>query len=101
MAPLLPLHLLYTTSWNSVPPVREPGPPAFISLIDAETGRVVEVDTRHRAVRDLFEARSVERGEQLSGELKKLGVDELPIRTDEDYLTSLRRFFHMREKRFR
>jgi uncharacterized protein (DUF58 family) len=73
----------------------------FISLVDAETGQVVEVDTRHREVRSLFETRSVERDERLSGELKKLGVDELPIRTDEDYLTSLRRFFHMREKRFR
>ena len=73
----------------------------FISLVDAETGQVVEVDTRHPGVRDLFETRSVQRGERLSGELKKLGVDELPIRTDEEYLTSLRRFFHMREKRFR
>jgi uncharacterized protein (DUF58 family) len=37
----------------------------------------------------------------VADELKKVGVDELPIRTDEDYLTSLRRFFRMREKRFR
>jgi uncharacterized protein (DUF58 family) len=73
----------------------------FISLKDAETGRVVELDTRHRAVRGLFETRSAERSERLSGELKKLGVDQLDINTDEDYLTSLRRFFHMRERRFR
>ena len=73
----------------------------FISLRDAETGRVVELDTRHRAVRGLFETRSAERSEELSNELKKLGVDQLDINTDEDYLTSLRRFFRAREKRFR
>ena len=73
----------------------------FISLMDAETGQVVELDTRHRAVRGLFETRSAERAEQLSDELKKLGVDQLDINTDEDYLASLRRFFRRREKRFR
>ena len=52
-------------------------------------------------MRALFEARTAERSQRLSDELKKVGVDELPIRTDEDYLTSLRRFFRMREKRFR
>ncbi len=73
----------------------------FISLVDAETGRIVELDTRHPRVRALFETRTAERSERLSDELKRVGVDELPIRTDEDYLTSLRRFFRMREKRFR
>ena len=73
----------------------------FISLKDAETGQIVELDTRHRAVRGLFETRSAQRSERLSDELKKLGVDQLDINTDEDYLTSLRRFFRTREKRFR
>jgi len=73
----------------------------FISLVDAETGQVVELDTRHRQVRELFAARTARRGEELSAQLKRVGVDELAIRTDEDYLTGLRRFFHMRERRFR
>ncbi len=73
----------------------------FISLVDAETGQVVELDTRHPRVRSLFETRTADRSRELSQDLKKVGVDELAIRTDEDYLTSLRRFFRMREKRFR
>ncbi len=73
----------------------------FLSLVDAETGRIVELDTRHPRVRSLFATRTAERSRQLSDELRKVGVDELPIRTDEDYLTSLRRFFRMRERRFR
>jgi uncharacterized protein (DUF58 family) len=73
----------------------------FISLVDAETGQVVELDTRHPRVRALFAGRAAQRAEKLSAELRKVGVDELAIRTDEDYLKSFRRFFHMRERRFR
>jgi len=73
----------------------------FISLMDAETGEVVEVDTRHRTVRAMFERRTEERDGTLSDELKKGGVDQLAIDTRGDYLASLRRFFDMREKRFR
>ena len=73
----------------------------FITLVDAETGRVVEVDTGHPKVRELFARRAAQRGERLTAELRKAGVDEMIIRTDEDYLKSFRRFFHMRERRFR
>ena len=73
----------------------------FITLSDAETGELVEVDTRHPEVRRLFERRAAERCKILSDRLKKAGVDQLTIRTDEDYEKSLRRFFRMRERRFR
>ncbi|MBI3270218.1 MAG: DUF58 domain-containing protein [Planctomycetes bacterium] len=73
----------------------------FLSLADAETGEVVEVDTSHPAVRALFERRAADRARTLTQTLRKSGVDELPIDTREDYLKSLRRFFHMRERRFR
>lgn len=73
----------------------------FVTLEDAETGRLVEVDTRNPDVRRLFRARAKEREERLADDLRRAGVDQLLLRTDEDYMTSLRRFFHMREKRFR
>jgi uncharacterized protein (DUF58 family) len=73
----------------------------FLSLFDAETGEIVELDTRHPQVRALFESQTAERSQQLSDELKKVGIDELAIHTDEDYLIGLRRFFRMRERRFR
>ena len=73
----------------------------FISLRDAETGEVVEVDTRHPRVRELFRDRAADRATKLSQRLKKTGVDQLAINTDEDYQKSLRRFFRMRERRFR
>lgn len=73
----------------------------FISLVDAETGQIVELDTHHPQVRALFQARAAGRSQEVSNELKKIAVDELAIRTDEDYQTNLRRFFRMRERRFR
>jgi hypothetical protein len=63
--------------------------------------QVVEVDTRHPGVRALSADHTLQRTEDRATELCKVGVDELAIRTDVDYLTSIRRFFHMRERRFR
>jgi uncharacterized protein (DUF58 family) len=73
----------------------------FVTLADPETGQIVEIDTRHPQVRSLFETRSSRRRDTLSELLKKLGIDQLDVHTNEDYLTGLRRFFRMREKRFR
>ena len=73
----------------------------FLSLMDAETGEIVELDTRHPRVRTLFEGNNQDRHLQLTDDLRRMGVDELSVRTDEDYLTSLRRFFRMREQRYR
>ena len=73
----------------------------FVSLMDAETGEIVELDTRQQSVRRLFEDRAATQREALSDELLKVGVDELQINTQRDYLIGLRKFFAMREKRFR
>lgn len=73
----------------------------FVTLRDAETGEIIEVDTRHAAVRALFARQAETRQSALSSELTKLGVDRLPVDTHGDYLLSLRKFFRMREKRFR
>ena len=73
----------------------------FITLRDAETGELVELDTHHPHVRRLFQSRAAVRAVELSDRLKKAGVDQLAVRTDEDYQKSLRRFFRMRERRFR
>jgi uncharacterized protein (DUF58 family) len=73
----------------------------FITLKDAETGETVELDTRHAQVRAMFQSRSSGRADVLAQTLKKAGVDQLRVQTDEDYQKNFRRFFHMRERRFR
>ncbi|MGD9126327.1 MAG: DUF58 domain-containing protein [Planctomycetia bacterium] len=73
----------------------------FISLLDPETGQVVEVDTHSPEVRRLFATATTKRAEQTSATLRRSGIDELAVHTDEEYDVTLRRFFRMREKRFR
>ena len=71
----------------------------FVALQDAETGEVVEVDTRHPRVRELFAKNAAVRGGALAATLRKSAVDRLDIRTDRPYSTSLQHFFKMREHR--
>jgi uncharacterized protein (DUF58 family) len=85
----------------SDPRERELPDVGFINFRDAETGAIVEVDTRAPRVRELFRQQTARRTEQVSAGLRRVGVDELAISTTEPYTTSLRRFFETREKRFR
>lgn len=70
-----------------------------VSLEDAETGLLYEVNTADRSTREAF-ARAVEaRRAQRLGTLRRFRVDNIELRTDEDYLPALRAFFHQRERR--
>jgi uncharacterized protein (DUF58 family) len=71
----------------------------FITLRDAETGEVIELDTRNPQVRNLFVARANSRRESLTAQLRQVGIDQLSVTTDGDYLVELRKFFRMRERR--
>ena len=73
----------------------------FVTFRDAETGEIVDLDTRHPQVRALFRQQARRRAEQVTESLRRAGVDELSISTTEPYAVSLRRFFETREKRFR
>lgn len=69
----------------------------FITLRDAETDELLELDTRHPKVRALFAQAARDRESNLTNGLKRAQVDRLEIRTDQSYATSLQRFFRMRE----
>ena len=73
----------------------------FVTLQDAESGELIDVDTRHPQVRALFAEQAAERSDKLSTGLRRAGVDQLAISTTEPYATSLRRFFESRERRLR
>lgn len=70
----------------------------FLTLRDAETDEIVELDTRHPKVRALFANAAAQREKTLTGWLRSANVDRLAIRTDEPYTGSLQRFFRMRER---
>lgn len=70
----------------------------FLTLRDAETDELLELDTRHPRVRALFAKIAAEREQTLSSRLRKANVDRLEIRTDRPYAQSLQKFFRMRER---
>ena len=69
----------------------------FITLRDAETDELLELDTRHPKVRALFAQAARDRETILTNGLKRAQVDRLEIRTDHSNATSLHRFFRRRE----
>jgi uncharacterized protein (DUF58 family) len=73
----------------------------FITLEDAETGEIRELDTRHPNVRSLFGKQAAKRQEALTSTLRRVGIDRMDVRTDKPYAQSLLAFFKMRERRYR
>lgn len=71
----------------------------IITLEDAETGEVIEVDTSNRRFRNLYAFQNKQRLEKLSHRLKRMGIDHLRLNTTEEYVTELRRFFKQRGMR--
>ncbi|MFP4379207.1 MAG: DUF58 domain-containing protein, partial [Candidatus Sumerlaeia bacterium] len=72
----------------------------IIELRDAETGETMLVDTSSRAVRETFEKENRRRQEEQQKLFRKLGLDNLEVRTDRDYLEPLVQFFKRRAKRY-
>lgn len=70
----------------------------FLTLRDAETDELLELDTRHPKVRALFAKAADDRERKLTSSLRRANVDRLDIRTDQPYAQSLQKFFHMRER---
>ena len=70
----------------------------FLTLRDAETDEILELDTRHPRVRALFAKAADERERKLTEWLRRANVDRLAIRTDQPYAQSLQKFFRARER---
>lgn len=71
----------------------------MIDLLDAETGRVVTIDTSSRGQRRAFAAKAREAVEQRERLFRRLRMDSIPLSTDGDLVRPLQRFFHKRETR--
>ncbi len=70
-----------------------------VSLEDAETGEIYEVNTSDSRVRSGFAKAVAARREGLATLLRRAQVDTIELRTDQDYLPALRAFFLQRERR--
>ncbi len=70
-----------------------------VRMIDPETGRTLDVDTGSAAVRARFDEQVAEDEERRRHLLRRLAIDEIPIRTDAGIVEPLLRFFRTRETR--
>ncbi len=71
----------------------------MLTLEDAETGALVQLDTGNRRVRERYEKLAEERRVQTVRTLRREGVDCLEIDTARPYVPALLGFFRSREKR--
>lgn len=71
----------------------------IINLEDAESGETIEVDTGNSEYRRLYKQQNQRRRASLKRGFRQSGVDHLSVSTDRPYVTALREFFRLREKR--
>lgn len=77
-------------------------PPAgLLTVEDAESGELLELDTARDAVRRNYARINAERVEELDRILRQAGVDTMRVNTDEDFAPVLQRFFETRRGRRR
>jgi uncharacterized protein (DUF58 family) len=70
-------------------------------FVDPETGEVVDVDTSDPEVRAHYQAATTAEFDARRRLLRRLAIDEIPVRTDAPIMDPLLKFFHMRETRAR
>lgn len=71
----------------------------IVTLEDAETGSIIELDTSSPSVRQRYAKENTARSEHLLKSIRQRGVDVLPITTDKPYINTLRFFFNSRSHR--
>ena len=82
---------------------RESALPAagLLTIEDAETGELLEVDSSRAAVRERFAHTNAERLAELDRALRRAGVDTLRFSTAESFAQMLQAFFETRRGRRR
>lgn len=77
-------------------------PPAgLLTIEDAETGELLELDSSRLAVREKFARTNAERLAELDRSLRRAGVDTLSFSTAEPFAQTLQHFFETRRGRRR
>ena len=73
----------------------------LLTIEDAETGELVELDSTRGSVRERFAQTNDDRLNELDRALNRAGVDTLRFNTSEPFAPSLQRFFEIRRGRRR
>jgi len=73
----------------------------LVTIEDAETGELLEIDSARKSVREKFSNLNQERLTQLDQSLNQTAVDTLRLNTNEPFAPKLQRFFEIRRGRRR
>jgi uncharacterized protein (DUF58 family) len=73
----------------------------LLTLEDAETGELIEVDSNRTQSRERYARSNSERLLELDGEFRRAGVDTLRFTTGEPFAQTLQHFFETRRRRRR
>jgi uncharacterized protein (DUF58 family) len=71
----------------------------FLELEDAETGKLLLINTSESGAADLFRQRISRVREERKRLFASLGIDVIDVRTDIPYIEAVNRFFRIREKK--
>lgn len=71
----------------------------LITLEDAETGEMVEIDTGNKHTRQRYATLARQRQQEFDSHMRKKGLDWIQARTDQPYLPALRKLFARRASR--
>jgi uncharacterized protein (DUF58 family) len=82
---------------------RESALPAagLVTIEDAETGELLEIDSNRASVREKFARTNADRLAELDRSLRRAGVDTLSFTTDQPFAQTLQSFFETRRGRRR
>lgn len=70
-----------------------------LTLIDTETGRVREINTGSRRLRERYAAAALEQRAAIAAAIRGAGAEHLQLRTDHDWLLDIARFVMTRRRR--
>ncbi|HTL72804.1 MAG TPA: DUF58 domain-containing protein [bacterium] len=73
----------------------------LVTIEDAETGELLELDSARNSVRERFAAINAERLAELDRAFNRTGIDTLRLKTTEPFAPVLQRFFELRRGRRR
>ena len=71
----------------------------LVTLEDAETGELIDINTSDRSLRAAYSHLFYKRRDELLKNLQRKRIDTISLKTDADYLPALRTFFKNRERR--
>lgn len=83
----------------SDPRESEMPPVGLITLEDAETGEMVEIDTGNRSIRERYSQLAAARRAEFQAGMRKKGLDWIEASTEGPYLPALRQLFARRASR--